>query len=95
MTQSLEISPRPKVGVENAAILALELFGIQGSISELSSHQDRNFRIVTNDDDVVLKIANKSWRRGALEAQNDALLYLANQDTSFHAPIPRTGLDGN
>jgi len=95
MTQSLEISPRPKIDVAQAATLASELFGIDGSVVELSSHQDRNFRIVTHDDDVVLKIANKSWRRGALEAQNEALLYLANQDTSFGAPIPRQGLDGN
>ena len=94
MTQSLEISPRPRVDAEHAATLARELFGIEGTISELSSHQDRNFRIVTADDDVVLKIANKSWRRGALQAQNDALLYLAHHHAPFTAPVPRLGRNG-
>ena len=94
MTQSLEISPRPRVDAEHAATLARELFGIEGTVSELSSHQDRNFRIVTADDDVVLKIANKSWRRGALQAQNDALLYLAQHHAPFTAPVPRMGRNG-
>jgi len=94
MTHSLEISPRPKVDVEHAAKLAHDLFGIAGTISELSSHQDRNFRIVTQTADVVLKIANKSWRLGALQAQNSSLLYLSEQVNEFTAPVPIPGVNG-
>jgi 4-aminobutyrate aminotransferase-like enzyme/Ser/Thr protein kinase RdoA (MazF antagonist) len=93
MTHSLEISPRPKVDVEHAAKLAHDLFGIAGTISELSSHQDRNFRIVTQTADVVLKIANKSWRLGALQAQNSSLLYLSQQLNEFTAPVPIPGVN--
>ena len=94
MTFSLEISPRPRVDIELAAELARELFGVEGTISELSSHQDRNFRINTTEGDLVLKVANKSWRRGALDAQNAALLYLADRMPPLSVPVPTIGLDG-
>ena len=94
MTHSLDVSPRPKVDLEQAAQLAYELFGVQGKISELSSHQDRNFRVVSESSDVVLKIANKSWSSGALQAQNAALLFLSQQEIPFTAPVPIAGVNG-
>jgi hypothetical protein len=56
MTLSLEISPRPKVDVRLAAELAIQLFGVEGPVTELSSHQDRNFRIGAANGDLVLKV---------------------------------------
>jgi 4-aminobutyrate aminotransferase-like enzyme/Ser/Thr protein kinase RdoA (MazF antagonist) len=94
MTFSLEISPRPRVDVELAAELARDLFGVDGGVTELSSHQDRNFRISAPHGELVLKVANKSWRRGALDAQNAALLYLADHPTPFSVPVPMAGLNG-
>ena len=94
MSLSLEISPRPKVDAILAAQLAQDLFGVEGAITELSSHQDRNFRIATTDGDLVLKVANRSWRLGALEAQNDALLYLAQHAPELKIPVPSRGLNG-
>ena len=90
----LEVSPRPGIGRDHAAELAREVYGVDGTVSELGSHQDRNFGVETPEGRRVLKIANRSWGRPAIEAQNAALLHIAERDTSFHAPVPVAGLDG-
>jgi len=84
----LEVSPRPGIGRDRAAELAREVYGVDGTVSELGSHQDRNFGVETPEGRRVLKIANRSWGRPAIEAQNAALLHIAERDTSFHAPVP-------
>ncbi len=69
----LEVSARPQVDLARAAELARELFGVHGEVVELGSHQDRNFRVSTPDGPRVLKVANRSWGRATIEAQNAAL----------------------
>ncbi len=89
-----EVSPRPGVDVARATDLVREVYGVEGAVSELGSHQDRNFRIDTADGARVLKVANRGWGRAAVEAQNSALLHIAGLDAGFDAPIPLAGLDG-
>ncbi len=91
----LEVSPRPDVDVTMAARLAEDLFGVVGETSELGSHQDRNFRIRAERGSVVLKVANRSWGRTPLEAQNAALRHIAAADAGFGAPVPIDGVDGH
>jgi 4-aminobutyrate aminotransferase-like enzyme/Ser/Thr protein kinase RdoA (MazF antagonist) len=91
---ALEVSPRPGIGPERAAELAREVYGVDGPVRELGSHQDRNFRVDAAHGRHVLKVANRSWGRAAIEAQNAALLHIAARDTSFQAPVPVAGLDG-
>ncbi len=93
-SQALEVSPRPSLDAAEAARLAAELFGVTGEVSELGSHQDRNFRIRTDAGPRVLKVANRSWGRAAIEAQNGALLHVAARDAGFRAPVPLAGRDG-
>ncbi len=96
LPDSLQVSPRPRVDEALAAALARDVFGVEGRVSELGSHQDRNFRVVTDDDAVrVLKIANRGWGLPAIEAQNAALLHLAARKVPFAAPVPLTSLAGD
>ncbi|MFN8157578.1 MAG: aminotransferase [Candidatus Nanopelagicales bacterium] len=90
----LDVAPRPGIDAQRAATIARERFGAEGALRELGSHQDRNFRIDTADGRTVLKVANRGWGRVALEAQNAALLHIAEQSPAFAAPVPVAALDG-
>jgi Ser/Thr protein kinase RdoA (MazF antagonist) len=90
----LEVSSRPAVDGARAAELATEVYGVDGPVRELGSHQDRNYRVDGPEGRLVLKVANRSWGRPAVEAQNAALLHIASRDTTFHAPVPVAGVDG-
>ena len=90
----LEVSPRPGVDVARATELAREVYGVEGPVRELGSHQDRNFRIDSPDGRRVLKVANRSWGRDAVAAQNAALRHIAALEAGFTAPVPVAGLDG-
>ena len=90
----IAIAPRPPVNDTMALEIAGALFGISGPIRELGSSQDRNFRIDTPSGARVLKIANRSWGRASLEAQNAAMLHVAGKDPGLHAPVPFAAPDG-
>lgn len=90
----LEVAPRPTTDAELAVRLAREIYGVEGSVRELGSQQDRNFRIDSAGGRYVVKVANRGWGRSAIEAQNAALLLLAAIGTGFTAPEPVAGLDG-
>jgi len=92
--EAIEISPRPRVSEAQAAAIARELFGVEGTLKELGSHQDRNFRIDADDRRCVLKIANRGWGVETLEAQNAAMLHVAERDPGLGAPLPLATLDG-
>ena len=85
----LEVSPRPDVDVAMAARLAEDLFGVDGrgpasSAATRTATSASTPRAVA----VVLKVANRSWGRAAIEAQNAALLHVAAADAGFGAPVP-------
>src|SRR5574343_1385431 len=84
----IAIAPRPPVDATLAARIGRELFGVEGPVRELGSSQDRNFRIDTPAGPRVLKIANRSWGRGTLEAQHAAMRHLARKDPGLKAPVP-------
>ncbi|MGO4593193.1 aminotransferase [Leifsonia sp. 2TAF2] len=69
--------PRPEVTPEDAASIAASYFGLEGTVTELGSNQDRNFRIDTGTDRYVLKLANPVFATDELLAQNAALTALA------------------
>ncbi len=94
MTFELDVFPRPSIDEAAAAALARTVFGVEGPVRELGSHQDRNFRIDTDGGRRVLKVPNASWGRAALEAQNAALAHLVAADVPFGVPVPVDSLDG-
>lgn len=84
--------PRPRLTLEQATVLARDHFGATGSVTELGSHQDRNFRIETPDHTVVLKVSNPLITTVELEAQNAALAHLAH--SGLELPMVVAGIAG-
>ncbi|MCK3778975.1 aminotransferase [Ensifer sesbaniae] len=74
--------PRPDVSAEEARALLAEHYGLSGTISELGSQQDRNYRIDTGERRYVLKICRAEYGALELEAQNAALQHLSQRLTS-------------
>ena len=71
---------RPDVGQDRAATIARERYGVVGSVTELGSQQDRNYRIVPANDasgGIMLKINHPSISADELDLQfvvSDTLL---------------------
>ncbi len=78
---------RPSFAPADAARIARDRFGIEGSASELPSERDQNFLIQgTGGRRRVLKIATTTEDRGVLDLQNQALLYLADREPTLTLP---------
>jgi 4-aminobutyrate aminotransferase-like enzyme/Ser/Thr protein kinase RdoA (MazF antagonist) len=83
----------PRLSVEEAAAVAREWFGVEGTFSPLPSERDQNFRVAMaggsgERDSAVLKIANALEDRSLLEAQNAALCHVAAHFLSAEGAIP-------
>ena len=91
----IAVAARPRVSLERARAIARDVFGLDGSVSELGSNQDRNFRVDSPEGQFVLKIANESWHRDALAAQTAALERVAAATAgAVGIPAPRPALSG-
>lgn len=85
------------VSVDDAAVAAAlwERFGVRGTVRELGSQQDRNYRVRTESGgDHVLKIANPVTDPATLHAQLTAVEHLAAADPALRLPRARAGVDG-
>jgi 4-aminobutyrate aminotransferase-like enzyme/Ser/Thr protein kinase RdoA (MazF antagonist) len=79
--------PRPSFSEGDAARLALELYGLAGSVKELTSERDQNFHIETDSGvQFVLKIAAAAEQRETLEFQNAVLALLGDRIGSGFIP---------
>ena len=70
---SEDIRKQPKFNLDDASQVARDQFGIEGSISELPSERDQNFKIESPFGDYVLKIANPDADVRFLELENHAI----------------------
>ncbi|MGY5799711.1 aminotransferase [Rhizobium sp. LEGMi12c] len=68
--------PRPDVTPEEAAEILQTHYGLSGTLTELGSQQDRNYRIDAGDNAYVLKICRPEYELVELEAQNAAIRHL-------------------
>jgi 4-aminobutyrate aminotransferase-like enzyme/Ser/Thr protein kinase RdoA (MazF antagonist) len=67
---------------------ARDLYGLDGTISQLESERDQNFRIDTpSGDQFVIKIANSAMDPAILMMQVEALAHIAMVDPEL--PVPR------
>lgn len=80
--------PRPNVSEQQAADILKEHYGLEGSLKELGSQQDRNFRIDTGEDRYVLKICRAEYATIELAAQNAAMRHLATLPDMVRVPSP-------
>lgn len=84
--------PRPDITPSDARAIASVRFGLDGTVTELGSQQDRNFLIDTGEARYVLKIANPVFTADELLAQNAALAALA--DSGIRVPAVVRTIDG-
>jgi 4-aminobutyrate aminotransferase-like enzyme/Ser/Thr protein kinase RdoA (MazF antagonist) len=85
--------PRPEVSAEDASDILHIHYGLSGTLSELGSQQDRNYRIETGEARYVLKICRAEYAAVELEAQNAAIRHLKAKDNALRVPavIPSLG----
>ena len=81
-------TPPPKFNEAQVVEILSEHYGINGSIKELISDRDQNFKIITKDQSYVLKIANSAESKDILDMQNLALNHIINKDSSLDIPYP-------
>lgn len=86
--------PRPDVTPAEAENILQSRYGLQGTVSELGSQQDRNFRIDTGIGSYVLKICHMAYDTLELEAQNAAIRYLTSKEGAPRVPRVMSSTDG-
>ncbi len=86
---------RPDVDAPEARALLEQAFGLTGTLRELGSHQDRNYRVDAPDGRrFVLRIARAAISRAELDAENGAMLRVAAAGLPFESPVPQPALAG-
>ncbi|WP_170322469.1 aminotransferase family protein [Acrocarpospora macrocephala] len=80
--------------VDQARAVAAQYFGVEGVVEELGSNQDRNFRIDSPRGRFLLKIANPAFSDLELDAQDQALVRLAEAVPDMRVPRPKLSRDG-
>lgn len=78
--------PRPDVSAADAQEILLAHYGLSGTLSELGSQQDRNYRIDTGSARFVLKICHAAYETRELEAQNAAIHHLMSREDAPRVP---------
>ncbi|NLS18468.1 aminotransferase [Rhizobium sp. P40RR-XXII] len=86
--------PRPDVTPEEAAEILYAHYGLSGTLTELGSQQDRNYRIDAGDNAYVLKICRAEYELVELEAQNAAIRHLHAKPDSPRVPEIVPALNG-
>jgi 4-aminobutyrate aminotransferase-like enzyme/Ser/Thr protein kinase RdoA (MazF antagonist) len=93
LAQRLEL-PRPDVTAAEAGDILLSHYGLSGTLSELGSQQDRNYRIDTGEQRYVLKICHMVYETLELEAQNAAIRHLSAIADAPRVPRVIASTDG-
>ncbi|MFJ3670490.1 aminotransferase [Streptomyces sp. NPDC090106] len=88
------VGPMPAVGEAEVTELLTERFGVRGTLEDLGSQQDRNYRVRTTTGDYVLKIANPATSADALRTQCTAIGLLADALPGLRLPRAHQGVDG-
>ncbi|HXU09268.1 MAG TPA: phosphotransferase [Blastocatellia bacterium] len=79
--------PRPSFSESDAARLAFQLYGLTGSVKELTSERDQNFLVrAGSGEHFVLKIAAAAEMRETLEFQNAVMSHLQGRVMSGFIP---------
>ncbi len=85
----------PRFGLERAAAIAADLFGVHGAATPLVSERDQNFRIAADDGrGWVLKVSNAGEREGVVEMETGVVRHVAAVDPSLPVAVPHATRDG-
>ena len=85
---------RPDTTPEAAAEILQTHYGLAGTLTELGSQQDRNYRIDAGDNSYVLKICRTEYDTVELEAQNAAIRHLHIKPDAPRVPNIVPSLNG-
>ncbi len=90
------VAPLLPIDEEQVAALVAERYGVEGTIEELGSNHDRNYRVRTRagENGYVFKIFNPVTDRSALWAQSEATERLARALPELRLPRARAGRNG-
>lgn len=84
----------PVLSTKHVAELCKELFDLNVLlVKELNSYDDRNFHVITsNDEQFLMKVTNSddSSEQGLLEGQNEMMLFLHREGFQVPCPIDNT-----
>jgi len=85
----------PRFGLDDAAAIAADLFGVRGMATPLVSERDQNFRVVADDGrGWVLKVSNSGERVGVVEMETGVVRHVAAVDPTLPVAVPRATRDG-
>jgi len=90
-----QASPAPSIDPAEAGEIAADLFGLTASAIALDGWSDANFRLVTDDGDFSLKIANPAERAAVVEMQQLAIEHAVAVDPRLPVPRPIRTRDGS
>lgn len=86
--------PRPDVTAAEAGDILQSRYGLSGTIAELGSQQDRNYRLDTGEHRYVLKICHVAYETLELEAQNAAIHHISMKEGAPRVPRVIPSSDG-
>jgi 4-aminobutyrate aminotransferase-like enzyme/Ser/Thr protein kinase RdoA (MazF antagonist) len=88
------VTGAPTVTARLATAVALERYGLTGTIQALGSQTDANFVLRGPEGAFLLKFANPATRLDELLAQSEAAHVLGTAEAGIATPLTRPGLDG-
>lgn len=90
------LAPNPRMRSVDVAELVQVQWGLTGTLSDLGSLEDQNFRLTAADHTrYVVKVARPSESRAELDLQNAAMRFVAAHGPSFDSPEPVPTLNGD
>jgi 4-aminobutyrate aminotransferase-like enzyme/Ser/Thr protein kinase RdoA (MazF antagonist) len=85
----------PRLGLEEAAVIAADVFGVRATATPLVSERDQNFRLAADDGrGWVLKVSNSGEREGVVEMETGVVRHVAAVDPTLPVAVPRETRDG-
>jgi 4-aminobutyrate aminotransferase-like enzyme/Ser/Thr protein kinase RdoA (MazF antagonist) len=93
-TEGVLEAPPPRFTADEVATIAAELFGLEGTATDLGSERDQTFLIDDGAAGGVLKISNRAEDPAVLDLECEALLHIGRVDPELPVARQRLSLSG-
>jgi len=90
----LEATP-PRFGTDDVVRIAAELFGLDGTATDLGSERDQTFLVEGPSRSGVVKISNLGERSETLDLETEAILHIARVDPELPVARPQVVSDAS
>jgi 4-aminobutyrate aminotransferase-like enzyme/Ser/Thr protein kinase RdoA (MazF antagonist) len=88
MNSVLEATP-PSFSADDVARIAAELFGLDGTVTDLGSERDQTFLVEGSSGSGVIKISNLGEQAATLDLEAEAILHIARVDPELPVARPQ------